>query len=81
MKTIAWESAFQIALRNYSKEAGGTVSIYMLLVKGEYMQSSTDLFFVHGRFLLVVRTVIAIKDFSAFLDMRRYKNWTHKMDS
>ena len=65
MKTIAWESAFQIAL----------------IVKGEYMQSSTDLFFVHGRFLLVVRTVIAIKDFSAFLDMRRYKNWTHKMDS
>ena len=45
------------------------------------MQSSTDLFFVHGRFLPVVRTVITIKDFSAFLDMRRYKNWTHKMDS
>ena len=80
MRTIAWESAFQIALRNCSKEAGGKVSIYMFLVKGEYAQSSTTLFFVHV-FLLVVRTVNTLKDFSAFLDMRRYKNWTHKMDS
>ena len=81
MRTIAWESAFQIALRNCSKETGGKVSIYMFLVKGEYVQSSTDLFFVRGRFLLVIRTAVTIKDFSAFLDMRRYKNWTHKMDS
>ena len=80
MRTIAWESAFQIALRNCSKEAGGKISIYMFLVKGEYAQSSTTLFFVHV-FLLVVRTVNTLKDFSAFLDMRRYKNWTHKMDS
>ena len=41
MRTIAWEAAFQIALRNSSKEAGGKVSIYVILVKGEYMQSST----------------------------------------
>ena len=41
MRTIAWEAAFQIALRNCSKEVGGKVSIYVILVKGEYMQSST----------------------------------------
>ena len=27
MRTIAWESAFQIALRNYSKEVVGKISI------------------------------------------------------
>ena len=41
MRTAAQETAFQIALRNYSKEVGGKVSIYVILVKGEYMQSST----------------------------------------
>ena len=41
MKAIALETAFQLALRNCSKEAGGKVSIYVILVKGEYMQSGT----------------------------------------
>ena len=41
MRTAARETAPQIALRNCSKEAGGKVSIYMILVKGEYMQSGT----------------------------------------
>ena len=41
MKAIALETTFQLALRNCSKEAGGKVSIYMILVKGEYMQSGT----------------------------------------
>ena len=41
MKTAGQETASQIALRNCSKEAGGKVSIYVILVKGEYMQSST----------------------------------------
>ena len=35
------ETPFQIALRNCSKEVGGKVSIYKILVKEEYMQSST----------------------------------------
>ena len=39
--TIARETASQIALRNCSKQVGGKVSIYVVLVKGEYMQSST----------------------------------------
>ena len=41
MRTAARETAFQMALRNCSKEVGGKVSIYVILVKGEYMQSST----------------------------------------
>ena len=41
MRTTAQETAAQIGLRNCSKEIGGTHSIYVILVKGEYMQSST----------------------------------------
>ena len=41
MRTIAWETAFQRAPRNCSKEVGEKVSIFVILVKGEYMQSST----------------------------------------
>ena len=41
IRTIAQETAFQIALRNCSKQAMGKVSLYMILVKQEYMQSST----------------------------------------
>ena len=37
VRTTAWESAFQIALRNCSKEVGGKVSMYVILVKKEYM--------------------------------------------
>ena len=50
MTTVAQEIASQIALRKCSKEmgAGGEVStyiyIYMILVKGECMQSSTHFF-------------------------------------
>ena len=41
MKTIAWDTAFQIALRNCSKEAAGKTSIYVIWVKGQYLQSGT----------------------------------------
>ena len=41
MRITAQETAFQIALRNCSVDVGGKVSIYVILVKGEYMQSST----------------------------------------
>ena len=47
MRTAAQETAFQIALRNCPKGVGGKVSIYVILVKGEYMQSSTY-FFAEG---------------------------------
>ena len=45
MRTIALETAFQIALRKCYKKAGEKVSIYVTLVKGEYMQSNT--YFLH----------------------------------
>ena len=41
MRTVAWETAPQIALRDCSKEAGRKVSKDVILVKEEYMQSST----------------------------------------
>ena len=50
MRTIAWETASQIALRNCSKRQGGKVSVHVTLVKGEYMQSST---YFSRKFLLV----------------------------
>ena len=34
MRTVAWEMASQIALRNCSEEVGGKVSIPSILVKG-----------------------------------------------
>ena len=37
MRTIARETAFQTALRNCSEVVGEKVSIYMILVNGEYM--------------------------------------------
>ena len=49
MRTIAWETAPKISLRNSSKEAGGggKVSIYVILLKGEYIQSAAY-FFTEG---------------------------------
>ena len=41
MKTIAWKAAFQTVLRDHSKEVGGKVDTYEILVKGEYLLSST----------------------------------------
>ena len=41
MRTVARETAPQIALRDCSKEAGRKVSKDVILVKEEYMQSST----------------------------------------
>ena len=43
-RTVAWEIAPQIALRNCSKEVGGKENIYVILVKAEYMQSSPYFF-------------------------------------
>ena len=41
MKTVAWDTAFQIALRNCSRKAAGKTSIYVIWVKGQYLQSGT----------------------------------------
>ena len=34
MRTVAWETAFQVSLVNHSQEVGEKVSIYVILVKG-----------------------------------------------
>ena len=48
MRTAAWETA---PLRSCSKERGGKDGIFLILVKGGYMQSST--YFFCRKFLLV----------------------------
>lgn len=55
----------------------GKVSIYVIFVKGKYMQS---LIFLQKVSATHEGAVITIKNFCAFLDMRRYKNWAHKID-
>ena len=42
MRTIAWETAFQIALRDCSKKLGGGANIYVLLVKGVHAIKHTS---------------------------------------
>ena len=37
MNTIAWDTVFQIALRNCFKETGQKVSVYVILAKKECM--------------------------------------------
>ena len=45
MRTIAWETAPQIALRNCSKGVGGrSMYMYVIFMRGEYIQSSTEFF-------------------------------------
>ena len=68
-----------------SPKGKGKAGIYVILVKGEYVQSST---YFYKSFLLVLwsfclswETVITMKNFSAFLDIRRCKNWAHWINS
>lgn len=44
MRTVARDTVSQTALRNSSKWVEGKVRIYVILVKVEYMQSSTFTF-------------------------------------
>ena len=55
-----------MALRNCYKEAGETVSIYVILVKGEPMKSDTFFFFQKVS-ASHEGAVITMKDFSVFL--------------
>ena len=85
VRTVARERAPQIALRNCSKQVcvcgGGVgVRIYMILVKGEFMQSSIYLYkrfaASHEELMSPQRDLVI-----AFLDMGRWKDWAHKMGS
>lgn len=62
MRTIAQETAFQVILRNCSEEVQGNVSIYVNLVKGEYMQLNT----YFSRFLLFMRNSHHYEGFYCF---------------
>ena len=80
MRTAALEMAPRIALRNCSKGQ----YIYHFGARG--MHAIKHLFFQKVstslvKLLLSGRTVVTMKEFSAFLDMGRYKNWTHKISS
>ena len=78
MRTTARETAPQIALRNFSKEAGGKVSIYQILVMGEYMQSRHIFPEVSASLMKLLQVMTNSchheKEFSTFLDMGQYKN-------
>ena len=92
MRTAAWKTAPQVALRNCSKEAGG---------EGQYIcdfgKRGVDVFkhahthtYTHAHIYILLffwslcwsqETVITMKNVSAFLDMRRYKNEAQKISS
>ena len=94
MKTASWQTAAQIALRNCSKEVGGRSYICDFGIGGvhaikhthTHTHTHTYIYIFNKRFLLVswrllLAMKITMKDFSAFLDMRRYKDWAYKMVS
>ena len=75
MRTAARETAPKIVLKYCSKEIGKKDSIYVILVKGEYMQSRIHFLiesssWSHETSASHEKKIITMKDFSAFLDMR-----------
>ena len=76
VRTIAWKTISQIALRNSSKEVGWR-SVYMWFCWRGNMGTSTYFFFCK-RFLLVMSSCHHL---SIFLDMRGHKNRAHKIGS
>ena len=84
MRTAAQETAPQTAQRDCSK-AAGEVSIYMIVVKGG-TRAMKHIFFqkVSAGLMKICQPQganVTMKDFSAVLDMMRYKNWVHKVGS
>ena len=82
MKSIVWETAPQIALKNYSKD-GQYICDF---VEGVYIYFAHIFFcskikhtFFEG-FCCLQGTVITM-DFSVFLHVKRHKNWIHKISS
>ena len=78
MRTINWETASQISLRNPSKELGGR-SVYIYDFGKGGVHAIKHIFFCR-RLLLITRSRCpTMKDFSVFLDRRRYKIWAYKI--
>ena len=78
MRTAAWETAPQIALRDCSEQVMGQGRYIRFWWRGNSMQSSA--YFIKG-FLLVWVIDVIMKGFSAFLDTRRCKDWNHEISS
>ena len=84
MRTITWEAAFQIALKNGSKEVGvgGCQNICDFGDGGGVCTHFMEVCYQSGEgYCESQEAGITMKDFKAFLDMRRYKNWAHKIFS
>ena len=79
MRTIARATAFQIVLRNCSKEVGGRSVLYMILVKR--VRAVKHTFWQKLAASQSQGADVTLHDCSAFLDMRRCKNWAHKIFS
>ena len=84
MSTAARETAPQRALGKCFKEEGRKGGIYVIFGEGEihamkhfFQKASASLV----KSSLVTRNSVTMKDFSGFLDMRRCKNWAHKISS
>ena len=74
MRTAAWRTEPQMALRDCSTEAVGGAQYIRFWWRGSSMQSSA--YFTKG-FLLVMRSWCHHKGCSAFLDVKRCKEWGH----
>ena len=72
MKSIAWETAFQVALRNSSKESRGKSKNRWFLWRGSPCNPAL---------IFCRRLLLVMKDFSAFLGMRKCETWAHKIFS
>ena len=84
MKNSPGDSTFHTALRNCKRGRGNSRNISDFGEGG--VHSTKHIFFqkVSTSLVkpsLVTRNSVTMMDFSAFLDMRRYKNWAHKISS
>ena len=85
MRTASQETALQIALRKCSKEVRNR-SVCMKFWRRENTCNQVCIFpegfWQSGEaFCQSQGTVITVKDFSAFLNLGRYKNWAHEICS
>ena len=87
MRTAAQETAPQIALRNCFKETGGRGGQYICDFGKGGVHAIKHVYFLesfcwsHEASASHEKQLSTMKDLSAFLEMRRYKNWAHKIIS
>ena len=62
----------------FLQRGSGGMRIYVILVKGEFMQSSA---YLTKGFVLVTRSWCHHGGFNAFLDMKKYRDWDYEVSS